>query len=85
MRDVLSAAKPRGRSGHAAGLAVRADERMRDAGRRVDRLARLAEIGLDRRVASQAWSRLARADGLHEDCRAAGISMTTEVGRTVVE
>jgi alkanesulfonate monooxygenase SsuD/methylene tetrahydromethanopterin reductase-like flavin-dependent oxidoreductase (luciferase family) len=52
------------------------DERMRDAGQaRVDRLARFAEIGLDRLVAFPTrWSPTLEAQAAFaEDCRAAGI------------
>jgi F420-dependent oxidoreductase-like protein len=57
------------------------DERMRDAGQaRVDRLARMAEIGLDRLVAFPTrWSPTREAQvAFAADCLAAGISLSTE-------
>ncbi len=57
------------------------DERMRDAGQaRVDRLAQFAEIGLDRLVAFPTrWSPTLDAQAAFaEDCRAAGIGLSTE-------
>jgi F420-dependent oxidoreductase-like protein len=55
------------------------DEKMRDAGaERIDRLARFAEIGLDRLVAFPTrWSPTLEAQAAFaEDCRAAGISLS---------
>ena len=63
------------------------DELMRDAGQgRVDRLARIAEIGLDRLVAFPTrWSPTLEAQAAFaEDCRAAGISLSTESAAQVV-
>ena len=63
------------------------DELMRDAGqRRVDRLARMAETGLDRLVAFPTrWSPTLEAQAAFaEDCRAAGISLSKESGAQVV-
>jgi F420-dependent oxidoreductase-like protein len=57
------------------------DERMRDKGQaRIDRLARFAEIGLDRLVAFPTrWSPTREAQAAFaEDCRSAGISLATE-------
>jgi alkanesulfonate monooxygenase SsuD/methylene tetrahydromethanopterin reductase-like flavin-dependent oxidoreductase (luciferase family) len=54
------------------------DELMRDAGqRRVDRLGRMAEIGLDRLVAFPTrWSPTLEAQAAFaDDCRAAGIAL----------
>jgi alkanesulfonate monooxygenase SsuD/methylene tetrahydromethanopterin reductase-like flavin-dependent oxidoreductase (luciferase family) len=63
------------------------DELMRDAGqRRVDRLARMAEVGLDRLVAFPTrWSPTLEAQAAFaEDCRAAGIGLSTARGAQVV-
>ncbi len=63
------------------------DELMRDAGqRRVDRLARMAETGLDRLVAFPTrWSPTLEAQAAFaEDCRAAGISLSEDSGAQVV-
>jgi hypothetical protein len=54
------------------------DERMRDAGQeRVDRLARMAEIGLDRIVCFPTrWSPTLEAqEAFAADCRAAGLTL----------
>jgi F420-dependent oxidoreductase-like protein len=60
------------------------DELMRDAGQaRVDRLATMRELGLDRLVAFPTrWSPTLEAQAAFaEDCRAAGISLTTPAGK----
>jgi F420-dependent oxidoreductase-like protein len=63
------------------------DERMRDVGaERIDRLARFAEIGLDRLVAFPTrWSPTLDAQAAFaEDCRAAGISLSPATAATPV-
>ena len=82
MRDVRERCEAEGRDPATLRFSLyERDERMRDAGQaRVDRLARMAEIGLDRLVAFPTrWSPTLEAQtAFAEDCRAAGISLTTE-------
>ena len=82
MRDVRERCEADGRDPATMRFSLyERDERMRDAGQaRVDRLARFAEIGLDRLVAFPTrWSPTLDAQAAFaEDCRAAGISLSAE-------
>jgi F420-dependent oxidoreductase-like protein len=82
MRDVRERCASEGRDPATLRFSLyERDERMRDAGQaRVDRLARFAEIGLDRLVAFPTrWSPTLEAQAAFaEDCRAAGIGLSTE-------
>jgi alkanesulfonate monooxygenase SsuD/methylene tetrahydromethanopterin reductase-like flavin-dependent oxidoreductase (luciferase family) len=82
MRDVRERCAAEGRDPATLRFSLyERDERMRDAGQaRVDRLARFAEIGLDRLVAFPTrWSPTLEAQAAFaEDCRAAGIGLSTE-------
>jgi F420-dependent oxidoreductase-like protein len=88
MRDVRDRCETEGRDPATLRFSLyERDERMRDAGQaRVDRLARMAEIGLDRLVAFPTrWSPTLEAQiAFAEDCRAAGISLAPERPAPVV-
>jgi alkanesulfonate monooxygenase SsuD/methylene tetrahydromethanopterin reductase-like flavin-dependent oxidoreductase (luciferase family) len=79
MRDVRARCEAEGRDPATLRFSLyERDELMRDAGQaRVDRLARMQEIGLDRLVAFPTrWSPTLEAQAAFaEDCRAAGISL----------
>jgi F420-dependent oxidoreductase-like protein len=79
MRDVRERCEADGRDPATLRFSLyERDELMRDAGQaRVDRLARMQEIGLDRLVAFPTrWSPTVEAQAAFaEDCRAAGISL----------
>jgi alkanesulfonate monooxygenase SsuD/methylene tetrahydromethanopterin reductase-like flavin-dependent oxidoreductase (luciferase family) len=81
MRDVRERCEAEGRDPATMRFSLyERDERMRDAGQaRVDRLARFAEIGLDRLVAFPTrWSPTLEAqEAFADDCRSAGISLAT--------
>jgi F420-dependent oxidoreductase-like protein len=82
MRDVRERCEAEGRDPSTLRFSLyERDERMRDAGQaRVDRLGRMAEIGLDRLIAFPTrWSPTLEAQAsFAEDCRAAGIVLSPE-------
>jgi hypothetical protein len=79
MRDVRERCEAAGRDPATLRFSLyERDELMRDAGRaRVDRLAKMAEIGLDRLVAFPTrWSPTLEAQAAFaDDCRAAGMDL----------
>jgi F420-dependent oxidoreductase-like protein len=81
MRDVRERCEADGRDPATLRFSLyERDELMRDAGqKRVDRLARMADIGLDRLVAFPTrWSPTLEAQAAFaEDCRAAGVGLAT--------
>jgi F420-dependent oxidoreductase-like protein len=87
MRDVRERCEVEGRDPETLRFSLyERDERMRDAGQaRVERLGRMAEIGLDRLVAFPTrWSPTLEAQAAFaEDCRAAGISLSTEAAGSI--
>jgi alkanesulfonate monooxygenase SsuD/methylene tetrahydromethanopterin reductase-like flavin-dependent oxidoreductase (luciferase family) len=82
MRDVRARCEMEGRDPSTLRFSLyERDELMRDAGQaRVDRLARMREIGLDRLVAFPTrWSPTLEAQAAFaDDCRAAGISLSVD-------
>jgi len=80
MRDVRERCEAEGRDPATLRFSLyERDELMRDAGQpRVDRLARMQEIGLDRLIAFPTrWSPTLEAQAAFAtDCRAAGISLS---------
>jgi alkanesulfonate monooxygenase SsuD/methylene tetrahydromethanopterin reductase-like flavin-dependent oxidoreductase (luciferase family) len=82
MRDVRERCEAEGRDPSTLRFSLyERDERMRDAGQaRVDRLGRMAEIGLDRLIAFPTrWSPTLEAQAsFAEDCRTAGIVLSPE-------
>ncbi len=82
MRDVRARCETEGRDPSTLRFSLyERDELMRDAGQaRVDRLARMQEIGLDRLVAFPTrWSPTLEAQAAFaDDCRVAGVSLSVD-------